>query len=62
MLIVWKSQLGKYGVYLKIVSKSQLGKYGVYLKIVCVDKTVESSLLAFYTTTKVLFGNPTFIL
>lgn len=43
------------------VSKSQLGKHGVYLKIVCVNKTVESNL-AFYTTTEVLFGNPAFIL
>lgn len=44
-----------------VVSKSQLGKHGVYLKIVCINETVEWNL-AFYTTTEVLFGNPTFIL
>lgn len=44
-----------------IVSKSQLGKYGVYLKTVCVNKTGKSNL-AFCTTTKVLFGSPSFIL
>lgn len=44
-----------------IVSKSQLGKHGVYLKMVCVDKTVESNL-PFYTTMEVLFGSPTYML
>jgi len=43
------------------VSKSQLGKRGVYLKIVCINKTVDSNL-AFYTTMEVLSGNPAFIL
>lgn len=44
-----------------VVSKSQLGKHGVYLKIVCINKIVESNL-AFYTTVEVLFRNLTFIL
>lgn len=44
-----------------IVLKSQVGKHSVCLKIVCIDKTIESNL-AFYTTTEVLFGSPTFIL